>query len=265
MLTSESIKQRAYELGAAVCGIGAVYEESNPQRDPYSILPKAKCIIGFGFPVPKGLYKAMDLGNQYYTYASIGVKYVDEEMAEIFLLKMGAMIEDAGYDACLQKAIPNLRIKGDKTTNPEVKDTYELIHAVPVAPGKPVPDVIIDFGKAAKACRYHTHHARIKKCQHKGCQRRHKRINEKARKGIASRYVKVLCRCYHYLGGIYAPCVHKTLLAVKAAPYRVGITFHFIISSTCFQLYILFNHAFRCNCSSNPSLPPGGRWHERSE
>ena len=31
-------------------------------------------------------------------------------------------------------------------------DTYELIHAEPVAPGKPAPDVIIDFGKAAKAC-----------------------------------------------------------------------------------------------------------------
>ena len=62
------------------------------------------------------------------------------------------MIENEGYDACLQKAIPNLRIKGDKTTNPEVLDTYELIHAVPVEEGKPEPDVIIDFGKVAKAC-----------------------------------------------------------------------------------------------------------------
>ena len=31
-------------------------------------------------------------------------------------------------------------------------DTYELIHAEAVAEGKPVPDVIIDFGKAARAC-----------------------------------------------------------------------------------------------------------------
>lgn len=152
MLTSERIKERAYELGAAVCGIGRVYEEENPQRDPKMILPKAKCIIGFGFPVPKGLYKAMEQGNQVYGYTTMGVKYIDEEMAEIFLLKIGGMIENEGYDACLQKAIPNLRIKGDKTTNPEVKDTYELIHAQAVAPGKPVPDVIIDFGKAAKAC-----------------------------------------------------------------------------------------------------------------
>ena len=152
MLTSEMIKEKAAQLGATVCGIGKIYDEENPQRDPKSILPNAKCIIGFGFAVPKGFYKAMEQGNQYYTYTTIGVKYMDEELAEIFLLKMGGMIEDQGYDACLQKAIPNLRIKGDKTTNPEVVDTYELIHAAPVAPGKPAPDVIIDFGKAAKAC-----------------------------------------------------------------------------------------------------------------
>ena len=152
MLTNAMIKEKAKELGATICGIGKVYEESNPQKDPKMILPNAKCIIGFGFAVPKGLYKAMDIGNQYYTYTTMGVKYIDEEMAEIFLLKIGGMIENEGYDACLQKAIPNLRIKGDKTTNPEVLDTYELIHAVSVEEGKPEPDVIIDFGKAAKAC-----------------------------------------------------------------------------------------------------------------
>ena len=151
MLTSEIIKQKARELGATVCRIGEVYIEDNPQRDPKMILPAANCIIGFGFLVPRALYKAMDRGTQYYTYTTIGVKYEDEEMAEIFLLKIGGMIENEGYDACLQKAIPNLRIKGDKTTNPEVVDTYELI-SDPVEPGKPAPDVIIDFGKAAKAC-----------------------------------------------------------------------------------------------------------------
>lgn len=151
-MTAELIKQKAKELGATVCKIGKVYEEENPQRDPKMILPNAKAIIGFGFAVPKGLYKAMERGAQHYTYTTLGVKYFDEEMAEIFLLKIGGIIEDEGYDACLQKAIPNLRIKGDKTTNPEVLDTYELIHAEAVEEGKPVPDVIIDFGKAAKAC-----------------------------------------------------------------------------------------------------------------
>ncbi len=152
LLTKEQIKIKAKELGASVCGVGKVYEETNPQRDPKMILPNAKCIIGFGFAVPKGLYLTMDIKSQYYSYTSMGVKYIDEEMAEIFLLKIGGIIENEGYDACLQKAIPNLRIKGDTTTNPEVMDTYELIHAQAVEVGKPVPDVIIDFGKAAKAC-----------------------------------------------------------------------------------------------------------------
>lgn len=152
MLTSEMIKQRAKELGASVCGIGRVYDESDAQKAPRSILPKARSIIGFGFVVPRTLYNTMSRGVQYYTYTTLGVKYPDEELAEIFLLKIGGMIEDAGYDACLQKAIPNLRVKGDKTTNPEVLDTYELIHATAVAPGKPVPDVIIDFGRAAEVC-----------------------------------------------------------------------------------------------------------------
>lgn len=151
-MNAEYIKQKAKELGATICGIGKIYAEEDPQRDPYMILPKAKCIIGFGFAVPKGLYMTMENSSQYYTYTTLGVKYFDEEMAEIFLLKIGGIIEDEGYDACLQKPIPNLRIKGDKTTNPEVADTYELIHAEAVEEGKPVPDVIIDFGKAAKAC-----------------------------------------------------------------------------------------------------------------
>lgn len=152
MLTSDMVKQRAAELGATVCRIGKIYDEPNKQRDPRMILPNAKCIIGFGFAVPKGIYMAMNRGSQYYTYTTMGVKYIDEEMAEIFLLKMGGMIENEGYDACLQKAVPNLRIKGDKTTNPEVVDTYELIYAEAVEEVKPAPDVIIDFGKAAKAC-----------------------------------------------------------------------------------------------------------------
>ncbi len=151
-LNAQAIKKIAIDLGAAVCGVGRIYDEPDIQKDPKMILPNAKCIIGFGFPVPKGLYLTMDSGSQYYTYTSLGVKYIDEEFAEIFLLKIGGMIENEGYDACLQKAVPNLRVKGDKTTNPEVVDTYELIHAEAVESGKPAPDVIIDFGKAAKAC-----------------------------------------------------------------------------------------------------------------
>lgn len=153
-MTAEFIKEKAKELGAAVCGIGDVelLRGEDPQRNPFSILPNAKTIIGFGIKVPKGLYRAMEDKRQYYNYTNLGVKYIDETFVEIFLLKMGALIENEGYDACLQRSIPGFRIQGDKSMNPEVSRIYELEFASPVAPNKPVPDVIIDYNKAAVVC-----------------------------------------------------------------------------------------------------------------
>ena len=153
-MTAEYIKQKAKELGASVCGIGNIelLRDEPMQRNPFYILPKAKAIIGFGIKVPRGLYHAMEDKRQYYNYANLGVKYIDESFAEIFLLKMGALIENEGYDACLQRSIPGFRIKGDKSTNPEVSRIYELQFASSVSPDKPVPDVIIDYNKAAEVC-----------------------------------------------------------------------------------------------------------------
>lgn len=153
-MTSSEIKARAKELGAAVCGIGNIeLMRSEPdQRNPFMILPHAKAIIGFGIKIPKGLFHAMESKTQYYNYTNLGVKYIDESFAEIFLLRMGGMIENEGYDACLQRGIPGLRIKGDKSTNPEVRRVYELQYASPVEPNKPAPDVLIDFNRAAEVC-----------------------------------------------------------------------------------------------------------------
>lgn len=154
MLTAKDIKEKAKELGASICGIGNVemFRDDDPQHNPFSILPNAKSIIGFGIKVPKGLYSTMDIKTQYYNYVNLGVKYIDESFAEIFLLKMGAMIENEGYDACLQRYVPGFKVKGDKSTNPEVSRIYELEFASPVEEGKPVPDVIIDYNKAAFVC-----------------------------------------------------------------------------------------------------------------
>lgn len=153
-MTAEYIKKTARELGAAVCGIGNVelLRGEDPQRNPFSILPNAKSIIGFGIKVPNGLYYTMEEKRQYYNYTNLGVKYIDETFVEIFLLKIGALIENEGYDACLQRSIPGFRIQGDKSMNPEVSRVYELEFASPVSPEKAVPDVIIDYNKAAVVC-----------------------------------------------------------------------------------------------------------------
>ena len=154
MLTREMIEKEARALGAAEFGVGdlKLFDGEDPQRDPKLICPAAKSIIGFGIPVPKGLYRTMQEGRQFYGYTTLGVKAIDEEYFEIFLFKMASLIEDEGYDACLQRTTPNLRVKGDKRANPETIGVYELKYAERVEPGKPAPDIMIDFGKAARAC-----------------------------------------------------------------------------------------------------------------
>ena len=154
MTDSKAIKALAKELGADLCGIADIhcFEDCPAQRDPKQVLPDATCVIGFGFRVPKALYEMMAQKKQFYNYTSLGVKYIDEELVQMFLLRMAAVIENEGYDACVQRNTSNIRIKGDKTQNPELFDTYELQYAESIAPDKPVPDIIMDFPYAAQAC-----------------------------------------------------------------------------------------------------------------
>ena len=76
-MNAEFIKQKAKEFGAAICGIGnaELFKGDDPQHNPYSILPNAKSIIGFGIKVPRGLYNAMDNERQYYNYTNLGVNF----------------------------------------------------------------------------------------------------------------------------------------------------------------------------------------------
>ena len=61
-LTAAMLKERAKQLGASVCGIGDIerFHGVDAQHNPLSILPGATCVIGIGFAVPTGLYRAMD-------------------------------------------------------------------------------------------------------------------------------------------------------------------------------------------------------------
>lgn len=154
MLTNQYIRSKALECGADIVGFGDIqnYVNTSAQRDPRHILPNARSVLGFAFRVPRALYETAERGYQYINLTSFAVKLIDEELSEIFLLKMAAFIENEGYDACVQRRVSNLRIKGDKTQNPEVTDTYELEYAEPVAPDRPAPEVIIDFNEAARVC-----------------------------------------------------------------------------------------------------------------
>jgi epoxyqueuosine reductase QueG len=154
MLTSQIIKQAALDYGADLVGIGDIrqYAGTSPLHDPCQILPTAKSIVGLAMRIPRGLGHVMQSGTQSYLSNYIATKAISEELTVLLLLKLCRLIEDAGYEACPQRTCPNIRSRDDDGTNPEVSENTVLEHAVPVAPGKPAPDVLIDFARSAVIC-----------------------------------------------------------------------------------------------------------------
>jgi epoxyqueuosine reductase len=154
MITSEIIKKAAWGYGADLVGIGDIrhFEGVAPKHDPKMICPTGKSIIGLAIRIPRGNIKVVEHGRQQYALTSLAAKTVNEEFFVRLLLRMARLIENAGYEACLQRDYPNLRSQDDCGTNPEAEICRRLGETIAVGPGKPAPDVFIDFTQAAVIC-----------------------------------------------------------------------------------------------------------------
>jgi ferredoxin len=113
---------------------------------------------------------AMEDKAQYFNYVNVGVKYTDETFAEIFLLKMGAMIEDAGYEAMLYRNTgargvvsdmdgspgntlsPEEQIVVSKQAEKKTAHHRSVQYTRPAREGSVEPDLQFHFRLAAVAC-----------------------------------------------------------------------------------------------------------------
>ena len=153
-LSAQLIKEQAAAYGADLVGIADIarFDGINPAQDPRFIFPQARSVIGLAFRVPRGLFRGILEGTQYYQYTLLGVKAIAEELSEIVLMKLAHLIENAGYEACIHRRVPNLTRQEDTGTNPEVVQTTRLTHARPVSPDKPAPDVMLDMDLSGVLC-----------------------------------------------------------------------------------------------------------------
>ncbi len=154
MINSEIIKAKAKEYGADIVGIGDIsrYQDTKPEHDPRSIFPAAKCVIGLGIRIPEGMVKVLENGKQQYLLTSMYTKTISEELVIMLLLKMARLIENEGYEACIQRSCPNIKAKDDYGMNPEVSSVTRLGQAIAVSGNKPAPEVLIDFTQSAVIC-----------------------------------------------------------------------------------------------------------------
>ena len=144
----------AREFGADLIGIGDIsrYAGFPKREDARQICPTATCIIGVAFRIPKGIVRNLKNSTQAYTYTSLGIKAIAEEKTTVFLMRMARIIENEGYEACIQRTSPNIQVRDKTGTNPEVKKTYTLNQSISVDGNKPEPDVLIDFNQAGVIC-----------------------------------------------------------------------------------------------------------------
>ena len=107
-----------------------------PAHNPFSIFPEGKTVILLGKRICRGSLRGVEEGTNFTDYALFGKNWLEDEFLALACYNLGNVLEDNGWEAVPLFDNP-----------PESEPT-----GVPVAPGKPAPNVYPDFTYAAVAC-----------------------------------------------------------------------------------------------------------------
>ncbi len=147
MLTSADIKKAGLQFGADMVGIGNIerWEGAPLQMDPTKIMPECKSIIGMALRIFRGSLRGIEEGTHFANYASEGYGGITYMHAPAVTRRLCRLIEDEGYEA-----IPHGQ--NDEWRAIDNPGRMKYRHSVPVAPGKPRPDVMLHNRIAAFLC-----------------------------------------------------------------------------------------------------------------
>lgn len=155
-MTSEQVKRFAKKSGADLVGIGCMdrFEGAPADMDPRYIFPEAKAIIGLAFRVPRGYYRGIEEGTQFFQYPSMGYSSINEVYAPMVLREVCCFLEDRGYEGVVYRNSGSRMMRSDVTGSCEESPEFgrRLRYSEPVAPDRPAPDVIVHLRIAAFIC-----------------------------------------------------------------------------------------------------------------
>ena len=147
MLDAKQIKEAARRLGADAVAIGSIdrWEGCPSQMDPRFIMPKAKSIIAMAFRVNRGSLRGIEEGTFFSNYSSMGYGGLTYVYIPMTVINLSKIIEDDGWEAIPYGHQSDWRaIGGDGFKHKNFSR--------PVAPGKPIPDVMVHLRTAAYLC-----------------------------------------------------------------------------------------------------------------
>jgi epoxyqueuosine reductase QueG len=134
----KAIKAKAEALQIDLIGFAARerFVDMDPQYDPFSIFPEGQTVILVGQMIPRGALRGVEEGTDTSAYGNFGYSWLDNQFVAQSAYDLVRFIEDAGWEAC--PIFPN--------------PLSTTAMGIPVADGRPAPNVTPDFDYAAIAC-----------------------------------------------------------------------------------------------------------------
>ncbi len=135
------VKEYAKSLGADLVGISPMdrFEGAPAQQDPRNIFPNAKSCIVLAFRIPRGYYRGIEEGTYWAAYTGLGYGGINTVYSPVIIHKLCCFVENYGAECC---PIPNIYPGSSIPFATQVEDPRR---SMPVAPGKPNPDILPDF------------------------------------------------------------------------------------------------------------------------
>lgn len=137
-MTTEAVKTAARKFGADLVGIASieVLRDLPAEVNPLSIHSRAKCVIVLGRKVLRGSLRGIEQSSEFEnTYPQYGLYNLEDNFLAKTTYDLVIWIEKHGFEA-----VP---LFGYETDGQPV--------GVPVAPGKPAPNVILQYRMLAQA------------------------------------------------------------------------------------------------------------------
>ena len=140
----QKITDYAKMRGADLVGFSSIdrFRHLPRQKNPLTILPETKTVIGLGFRVLRGMLRGIEEGSTFYHYTTLGIELLEEVYMPNVMLEVCSMIEDMGHTAVPQKRM-QLLMDDENGTNPEMN--YQDIY-------RNIKQAQLDFIHAAIAC-----------------------------------------------------------------------------------------------------------------
>lgn len=136
------VKNAARGFGADLVGLAPVerFAALPPEHDPLKIFPQAKTMIVIGRRIPRGALRGAETGTALNgTYTDFGLYMLEDQYLAKATYDLAIWFEVRGFEA-----VPMFGYDADAASR--------QVTGMPVAEGKPAPNVYVDWKLAAHLC-----------------------------------------------------------------------------------------------------------------